>query len=182
MDAVQDARLAPMGNHAGLHPKERTAAAISISDLAAPESEEAMDQLLGRDVDSPASETLHPDTRRWAPVVERVAADPCRPQARCGGSPVAPLEVGECTVFRHGPWRQAGPGSVTSRWGLPQSKTEPLSEPPVAEVVGTGARDAVPADLPYADRRTDTELGPDTSGHRSLAIGTADGRHRDDRI
>ena len=67
MGAVQDARLAPMGNHAGLHPKERAAAAISISDLAAAESEEAMDQLLRRDVDSPAWETLHPKTHGAGP-------------------------------------------------------------------------------------------------------------------
>jgi hypothetical protein len=55
------------------------------------------------------------------------------------------------------------------------------AEPPVAEVVGAGARDAVPADLPYTDRRTDTELGPDAFGHRS-AVGTLGSRHRSDRI
>jgi hypothetical protein len=43
------------------------AAAISISDLAAAESEEAMDQLLRRDVDSPAWETLHPKTHGAGP-------------------------------------------------------------------------------------------------------------------
>src|SRR5450759_5941922 len=84
------------------------------------------------------------NTRRWAPIVDRVAADPRRPRARSGGSPVAPLQVGECTVLRHAAWRQAGTGAVTSRWRLPQSKAEPLPEPPVAEVVGAGARDAVP--------------------------------------
>lgn len=43
------------------------AAAISISDLAGAESEEAMDQLLRRDVDSPAWETLHPRTHGPGP-------------------------------------------------------------------------------------------------------------------
>ena len=67
MGAVLDARLAPMGNHAGLHPKERAAAAISILDLAVAESEEAMDQLLRRDVDSPAWERLHPKAHGAGP-------------------------------------------------------------------------------------------------------------------
>jgi hypothetical protein len=46
----------------------------------------------------------------------------------------------------------------------------------VAEVVAAGARDAVPADLPYPDRRTDTELGPNASGHRCATgtMGTAE--------
>ena len=43
------------------------AAAISISDLAGAESEETMDQLLRRDVDSPAWETLHPRTHGPGP-------------------------------------------------------------------------------------------------------------------
>ncbi|HEX5334051.1 MAG TPA: hypothetical protein VFW79_15560 [Cellulomonas sp.] len=42
-------------------------AAISIADLAGAESEEAMDHLLRRDVDSPAWETLHPKSQGAGP-------------------------------------------------------------------------------------------------------------------
>jgi hypothetical protein len=42
-------------------------AAISIADLAGAESDEAMDHLLRRDVDSPAWETLHPKSQGAGP-------------------------------------------------------------------------------------------------------------------
>lgn len=42
-------------------------AAISVAELAEAESEEAMDRLLRRDVDSPAWETLHPKSRGAGP-------------------------------------------------------------------------------------------------------------------
>jgi hypothetical protein len=54
-------------------------AAIRVADLAEAESEEAMDQLLRRDVDSPAWETLHPKSETAGPKslkeLQRIRAD-----------------------------------------------------------------------------------------------------------
>jgi hypothetical protein len=64
--ALQDvgaARDALSYRHSAVHTiwsLSGVAAAISVEDLAEAESEEAMDQLLRRDVDSPAWETLYP--------------------------------------------------------------------------------------------------------------------------